>query len=102
MPTSPETVSPSRRPHRSLRMIVAGIVVALLLPIVSCGAWSRFEASRLDAALDALEAREEPLDIAEFYPRPATSEGRQTSHLYAQALKLAGADTRRDQSAAIR
>src|SRR5215213_5892571 len=90
------------RSRRSLRVILAGIVVALLLPIVSCAAWSRIEASRLDAALDALEARDEPLDIAEFYPKPTTSEGRQTSHLYAEALKLAGANTRRDQSAAIR
>src|SRR5215210_1122759 len=102
MPNSPETLSPSLRPRRSLRVILAVIVVALLLPIVSCVAWSRIEAGRLDAALDALEARDEPLDIADFYPRPTTSEGRQASHLYAETLRLAGTYTRRDHSAAIR
>lgn len=102
MPNSPETLSPSPPPRRSLRVILAVIVVALSVPIVSCVAWSRIEAGRLDAALDALEARAEPLDVADFYPRPTTSEGRQASHLYGETLRLAGAYTRRDHSAAIR
>jgi hypothetical protein len=102
MPTPPETVSPSPPPRRSLRVILVGIVAALLLPIVSCVAWSRIEASRLDAALEALEARGEPLDIADFYQRPTTSAGRQASHLYAETLRLAGTYTRRDHSEAIR
>jgi hypothetical protein len=83
-------------------VVLAAVVIALLLPIVSCVAWSRIEAARLDAALDALEARDEPLDIAEFYPQPATAEGRHASHMYAETLKLAGAYARRDDSLAIR
>jgi hypothetical protein len=102
MPHAPDTPSGSPQPRRSLRVILAAVVIALLLPIASCVAWSRIEEARLDAALDALEARDEPLDVAEFYPRPTTREARQASHMYAETLKLAGAYTRRDDSAPIR
>ena len=37
---------------------------------------------------DALEARNEPLDLAAFDPKPATDEQRQASHYYKQAVSL--------------
>jgi len=51
--------------------------------------WGWVEAARLARALDALEARHEPLDIDQFNVKPTTPEQREASHLYAQARKLA-------------
>jgi len=52
--------------------------------------WGWIESARLDRALDALEARKQPLDIAQFYPKPTTPEQKEASHLYAEAGKLVG------------
>ncbi len=52
--------------------------------------WGWIESARLDRALDALEARKEPLDVAQFYPKPTTPEQKEASHLYAEAGKLVG------------
>jgi hypothetical protein len=75
-------------PRRSLRFVLAIVVVGMLSPIVAFLAWSRVEANRLDSAFDALEAREESLDVDDFDPKPATGEQREASHLYAQAMRL--------------
>jgi hypothetical protein len=70
--------------------VLAIVVAVLISPIVAFIGWSRIEAARLDRALDAIEARHEPLDIAEFELKPATSEQREASHAYAQAMKVIG------------
>lgn len=62
----------------------------MLSPVFAWIVWDRIEAARLDRALDGLEARREPLDIADFDVKPATSEQREASGLYAQAMKLVG------------
>ena len=72
----------------------------MLSPIAAFVTWSRIEASRLDRAFDALEARDEPLDIAEFDLKPATGEQREASHLYAQAMKSVGTQQPAFQAAA--
>ena len=90
MPHQPDTTSPPRRRRRPLRYVLAIVLSVLLLPVVAFMAWSRIESARLDRALDALEAREERLDIAEFEPKPATGEQREASHAYAQAMKALG------------
>ena len=76
------------RRRRSLRLVLAIVLLAMLSPIVAFLAWSRIEASRLDSAFDALEARDESLDIHDFDRKPATDEQREASHLYAQAMRL--------------
>src|SRR5436190_13912042 len=77
---------PRRRlPLRYFLGVVAGLFAA---PVLVWLAWGWIEAARLDRALDALEARHEPLDPAEFEAKPATDEQRQASHLYAQAGRL--------------
>jgi hypothetical protein len=70
--------------------VLAIVLSVLLLPVVAFTAWSRIESVRLDRALDDLEAREEPLDIAAFEPKPATDEQREASHAYAQAMTVVG------------
>ena len=90
MPHQQDTTSPPRRRRRPLRSVLAIVLSVLLLPVVAFMAWSRIESARLDRALDALEAREERLDIAEFEPKPATGEQREASHAYAQAMKALG------------
>jgi hypothetical protein len=62
----------------------------LVSPIAAFVIWGRVEAARLNRALDALEARHEPLDVDRLDPRPSTEEQRQASHLYAQAGRLVG------------
>src|SRR5262249_28350056 len=59
-----------------------------LLPFVGWLVWNWIESTRLERALDALEARHEPLDPAEFNVKPATADEREASHLLAQARKL--------------
>ena len=68
--------------------MLAIVLMVLLSPVVAFLAWSRIEASRLDSAFDALEARDELLDVADFDQKPATDEQREASHLYAQAMRL--------------
>ena len=62
----------------------------MAVPVFAFLVWSRVEAARLDRALDALEARHEPLDIADFEPTPATAEQREASRTYARAMAIAG------------
>ncbi len=69
-----------------LRYIGLIVVAILVAPFLAFWAWSAVEARRLDRALDALEARHEPLDLVHFDPQPATDEQRQASHFYKQAI----------------
>jgi hypothetical protein len=94
MPNEPTNPSQPPRPRRPLRYVLTILLVVLLSPIAGWFVWSRIEAARLDVALDALEARKEPLDIAEFDVKPTTNEQREASHLYGQAAKLVGNDIR--------
>lgn len=94
MPNEPGLSSPPPRPRRPLRLVVAILLVVLSSPLAVWFVWSRIEAARLDRALDALEASGVPLDIAELEVKPATSEQREASHLYAEAAKLVGDDIR--------
>jgi len=71
-----------------LRYVFSLLLAILLAPFFAFWAWSAIEAARLDRVFDALEARREPLDVAEFERKPATDEQRQASHLYAEAGKL--------------
>lgn len=88
MPNDPDSqIKPPRR-RLPLRYVVTIIVALFALPIVVWLLWGWIEAARLDRALDALEARNQPLDIADFDVKPATREQREASHLYAQAGKL--------------
>src|SRR4029453_10605844 len=50
--------------------------------------WSSIESARLERTFDALEARNEPLDVATFEPKPTTDEQRQASHYCKQAAGL--------------
>jgi hypothetical protein len=90
MPNDPDVPPQSPRPRRRLRYVLLILLALLLSPVAACAVWTQIEAARLDHVLDALEARNEPLDLAEFDVRPATSEQREASHLYAQAAKLVG------------
>ncbi|MBW8866653.1 MAG: hypothetical protein JF610_04845, partial [Acidobacteria bacterium] len=71
-----------------LRYFIAALIGVFALPVVIWIVWGWIEATRLDRALDRLEARHEPLDIADFTVKPTTAEQREASHLYAQAGKL--------------
>lgn len=71
-----------------LRYLFAAIAALVAAPFILFWAWSAIEAARLDRALDALEARDEPLDVAEFDPKPVTADQKQASHDYAQAQRL--------------
>ena len=71
-----------------LRYLFGLILAILLAPFLAFWAWSSIEAVRLDHALDALEARGEPLDPAELQPKPTSDEQRQASHYYRQAANL--------------
>ena len=84
--TRDERFTPRRR--LPLRYLFAALAAVFVLPILVWLVWGWIEATRLDRALDALEARKEPLDIATFSVTPATEEQREASHLYAQAGKL--------------
>jgi hypothetical protein len=79
---------PSRRwPLRYVLLFVAGWIA---LPVLVWLVWGWIESARLDRALDALEARNEPLDIAAFETKPTTADQMEASHLYAEAGKLVG------------
>jgi len=71
-----------------LRVLFAFVLAALLAPFLLFWAWSAVESARLDRAFDTLEARGEPLDVADLQPKPATDEQRQASHYYKQATSL--------------
>lgn len=88
MPHDP--ISVSSRPRFRLRYLLALVFMILVAPIIAFSAWSSIEAARLDRVFDALETRNEPLDIADFSPKAATTEQRQASHYYAQAGRLVG------------
>ncbi len=79
---------PPRRRRLPLRYLFTALVAVFILPIFIWLVWGWVEGARLDRALDALEARNEPLDPAGFDPKPTTPEQREASHLYAQAGKL--------------
>jgi hypothetical protein len=68
---------------------MSALAALFVLPILAWLVWGWIEAARLDRALDALEARHEPLDIDDFTVKPTTPEQREASHLYARARKLA-------------
>src|SRR4051794_14520788 len=88
MPSESEAeITPPRRPL-SLRYLFIAVVALFVLPILIWLVWGWIESARLDRALDALEARHEPLDVAQFDLKPTTPEQREASHLYAQAGKL--------------
>lgn len=94
MPNDTDVSSAPPRRRRRLRYVALIVLIVLSSPFAAWFAWSRVEAARLDRALDALEARHEPLDAADFDVKPATAEQRDASHLYAQALKLVQEGTR--------
>lgn len=71
-----------------LRYILTILLAILLAPFFAFWTWSAIEAARLDRALDALEAGDEPLDVAAFEPQAVTPDQKQASHYYAQAQKL--------------
>lgn len=89
MPNDPDTQPAPRRRRLPLRYLFSALAALFILPILIWLVWGWVEAARLDRALDALEARHEPLDIDDFTVKPTTSEQREASHLYAQARKLA-------------
>src|SRR5258706_12692560 len=92
MPNEPDIPSKPLRPARRLLYLLAILLAVVLSPVIGWFAWSRIETARLEHALDALEARSEPLDIAEFETKPKTAEEREASHVYGQAAKLVGDD----------
>jgi hypothetical protein len=96
MPNDPGVRPKPPRPRRRLRDLLVILLALLLSPVAAWVAWTQIEAARLDRALDALEARHEPLDIAEFDVKPTTSEQREASHVYAEAMKLVGDATTSD------
>ena len=93
MPNDPDVLPEPPRPRRPLRYVLAILLAVLLSPVAACAVWTHIEAARVDRAFDALEARNEPLDPAEVDLKPATSEQREASHLYAEAAKLIGDGT---------
>jgi hypothetical protein len=88
MPNDSDSQIRRPRPRLPFPYLFAALAAVLVLPILVWVLWGWIEAARLDRVLDALEARHEPLDIAEFNVRPTTPEQREASHLYAQAGKL--------------
>ncbi len=79
-----------RPPRRTLplRYLFSALAALFILPILIWLVWGWIEAARLDRALDALEARQEPLDIDDFNAKPTTPEQRQASHVLARARQL--------------
>jgi len=71
-----------------LRYVFVLVCAILLSPFLIFWVWSSIESARLERTFDALEARNEPLDIAAFDPKPANDEQRQASHHYKQAAGL--------------
>lgn len=89
MPNDPDCQPRPPRLRLPLRYLLSALAALFILPILIWLVWGWIEAARLDRALDALEARHEPLDIDGFNVKPTTPEQREASHLYTQARKLA-------------
>lgn len=87
-----ETIEPSapppRRPRRKLRHLLAIVLVVILSPFLVFALWSRVQASRLERALDAVEARGESVDVRTYAPGPVTPEQQQASALYDEFGRL--------------
>ena len=64
MPNDPDVRPKPPRPRLRLRVLLAILLALLLSPVAAWVAWTQIEAARLDRALDALEARHEPLDVS--------------------------------------
>lgn len=90
MPNDPETPPSSPRRRWPLRYILLFVTGWFAFPVIAWVVWGWIESARLDRALDALEARKEPLDVAQFYPKPTTPAQNEASHLYTEAGKLVG------------
>ena len=90
MPNDPENLPTHPRRRLPLRYVLALIVALFALPMVTWLVWGWIESVRLDRTLDALEARHEPLDLADFDVKPTTDAQKEASHLYAAAAKLIG------------
>jgi hypothetical protein len=88
-PSLPDTPIRRRRKPLRLRRTLAILIVLMLLPVAAFVVWGRIESARVSGALDALEARGEPLDVNRLEPAPATDEQRQASRFYAEAGRLA-------------
>src|SRR4051812_11237531 len=88
MPTDTDRLARPPRRRLPLRYFIAALIGVFAVPVMIWMLWGWIEATRLDRALDALEARHEPLNIADFTVKPTTAEQREASHLYAQAGKL--------------
>lgn len=86
-PEGPPNIPRRRWPLRYVLLFVAGWCA---LPIVLWLVWGWIESTRLDRTLDALEARQERLDVADFEGKPTTPAQKEASHLYAEAGKLVG------------
>jgi len=84
-----QTTRPPRR-DVPLRYVLGLVAACFAVPIVAWVIWGWIEASRLDRVLDALEARHEPLDLAEFAAKPTTAAEKEASHLYTEAGRLIG------------
>ena len=100
MPNDPETPPSIPRRRWPLRYVLLFVVGWFAFPVIAWVVWAWIETARLDRALDALEARKEPLDVAQFYPKPTTPPQKEASHLYAEAGKLVGDRTIAPQRAA--
>ena len=90
MPNDPETPPSIPRRRWPLRYVLLFVAGWLAFPVIAWVVWAWIESARLDRALDTLEARKEPLDVAQFYPKPTTPAQKEASHLYAEAGQLVG------------
>src|SRR4029453_12706389 len=90
MPNDPETPPSIPRRRWPLRYVLLFVAGWFAFPVIAWVVWSWIESARLDRALDALEARSEPLDVAQFDAKPTTPAQKEASHLYAEAGKLVG------------
>lgn len=83
----PSTPAPRRR-RRKLRHVLAIVLVVILSPFVAFGIWSRVQSSRLDRALDRIDARGESVDVRTYEPGPETPEQEQAAALYSEFVRL--------------
>jgi hypothetical protein len=73
-----------------LRLSTSLLLASALLvaPIVGLLVWDRVARSGLDARLDAIEQRGEPMSAGEAGPRPNSDEQKRAARLYAGAMRL--------------
>jgi hypothetical protein len=90
MPNGPENSPNIPRRRWPLRYVLVFVAGWCALPIIAWLVWGWIESTRLDRVLDALEARKERLDVADFETKPTTAAQKEASHLYAEAGKLVG------------